>query len=123
MAKEQFQQELHAMLDSGSHDLAFRQVLEGLQELIERHSAVFTDISASYRLTAADSGISRAFELKRGQYRPLGEDEAADVTISGKEQHLLAVFHKKLNPAGALLTGKIKVKGSLAALNALAAYL
>lgn len=111
------------MLEEGSGNLTFRQVLDGLAGLIERYSAIFTDISASYRLTAADSGITRSFALKGGTYLPLGESEPVDVTITGKEQHLLAVFNKKLNPAGALLTGKIKVKGSLAALNALAAYL
>lgn len=123
MAKEHFQQELHAMLAEGSGSRSLDQVLDGLTALLRRHSSVFTGVTGSYRLTASDSGVNRAFALKDGQYQPLGDADAVDVTIIGKEEHLLAIFNKKLKPAGALLTGKLKVKGSLAALNTLAAYL
>jgi len=111
------------MLAEGSGNRPLSEVLDGLCGLLERYGSVFEEVTASYRLTAADSGTSRAFALKGGQYLPLGDNEPVDVTITGKEQHLLAIFNKQLNPAGALLTGKIKVKGSLAALNTLASYL
>ena len=112
MAKEQFQQELEAMLQKGSGDMSLAQVLNGLVELLIRHQDTFAGVTYRYRLSATDSATSRAFALEDGRYAPLDETAPVDVTILGKEQHLLAVFHKKLNPAGALLTGKIKVKGS-----------
>ena len=123
MAKEQFQQELHAMLAAGSGDRSLQQVLNGLCDLLVRHQDTFSAVTGSYRLTASDSGVTRAFALNNGVYRPLTDAEAVDVTIIGKEEHLLAIFNKQLKPAAALLTGKLKVKGSLAALNTLAAYL
>ncbi len=123
MAKEQFQQELENMLAAGSGSQSLAQVLDGLTALLQRHQDTFREVTNSYRLAASDSGVTRAFKLENGCYRPLGDAEPADVTITGKEQHLLAIFNKQLKPAAALLTGKLKVKGSLAALNTLAAYL
>ena len=123
MAKEQFQQELEMMLQQGSGDKNLAQVLDGLVELLIRHQDTFVGITYRYRLSATDSGTSRAFALVDGRYAPLDEAAPVDVTILGKEQHLLAIFNKQLKPAAALLTGKLKVKGSLAALNTLAAYL
>ncbi len=123
MAKEQFQQELTAMLEKGSGTLSLSQVLDGLTQLISRHGDTFQSVHNSYRLIASDSGVTRAFALENGQYRPLGDDENADVTITGKEQHLLAIFNKQLKPAMALLTGKLKVQGSMGALTTLASYL
>ena len=123
MAKEQFQQELEMMLQQGSGDKNLAQVLDGLVELLIRHQDTFVGVTYRYRLSATDSGTSRAFALVDGRYAPLDEAAPVDVTILGKEQHLLAIFNKQLKPAAALLTGKLKVKGSLAALNTLAAYL
>lgn len=123
MAKEQFQRELETMLQKGSGDMSLAQVLDGLVELLIRHQDTFAGVTYRYRLSATDSDTSRAFALEDGRYAPLDETAAVDVTILGKEQHLLAIFNKQLKPAAALLTGKLKVKGSLAALNTLAAYL
>ena len=123
MAKEQFQQELNALLEAGSGSSTLAELLEKLTGLIRQHEDTFRAVTASYRLTASDSGTTRAFALEGGAYRALTEGDATDVTITGKEQHLLAIFNKKLNPAMALLTGKIKVKGDLGALNTLASYL
>lgn len=123
MAKEQFQQELNAMLEKGSGSLSLAQVLDGLTELIGRHGDTFQKVTNSYRLIATDSGVARAFALENGHYQPLAENEPADVTITGKEQHLLAIFNKQLKPAMALLTGKLKVQGNMGALTTLASYL
>ena len=111
------------MLSQGSGDQTLAQVLDGLTDLLIRHADTFRGVTDSYRLAASDSGVSRAFALENGQYRTLSDQDDADVTITGKEQHLLAIFNKQLKPATALLTGKLKVKGSLAALNTLAAFL
>ena len=123
MSKTLFQQELEAMLAKGSGEMSLGQVLDSLTTLLICHEDTFRGVTNSYRLTASDSGVSRAFALEDGRYRPLTDSDATDVTITGKEQHLLAIFNKQLKPAAALLTGKLKVKGSLAALNTLAAYL
>lgn len=123
MAKEQFQQQLHAMLEAGSGSSTVAELLDTLTGLIRQHEDTFRSVTNSYRLAATDTGTTRAFALTGGVYRELADGEPADVTITGKEQHLLAVFNKKLNPAGALLTGKIKVKGDLGALTTLASYL
>ncbi|MBR4069271.1 MAG: SCP2 sterol-binding domain-containing protein [Clostridia bacterium] len=123
MAKEQFQQELKTMLEAGSGNSSITELLDKLTGLIRQHQDTFLAVTNSYRLTTTDSGITRAFALESGVYRELTDADTTDVTIIGKEQHLLAVFNKKLNPAMALLTGKIKVKGDLGALNTLASYL
>ena len=123
MAKEQFQQELEAMLQQGSGGMSLAQVLDGLVELLIRHQDTFAGVTYRYRLSATDSGVSRAFALEDGHYAPLDEAATVDVTILGKEQHLMAIFNKQLKPAAALLTGKLKVKGSIVALNTLAAFL
>lgn len=122
MAKEQFTQEWEAMLMGGSGSMPLQQVLEGLTALISRHPDTFAGISYSYRLIASDTGVSCAFMLENGLYAPLNEAADVDVTLSGKEQHLLAIFNRQLKPAAALLTGKLKVKGSLVALNTLTAF-
>lgn len=123
MAKEQFQQELKAMLEAGSGSSTLAELLDKLTGLIRQHEDTFRAVTGSYRLTASDSCVTRAFALEGGAYRVLTDGDATDVTIIGKEQHLLAIFNKKLNPAMAVLTGKIKVKGDLGALNTLASYL
>ncbi len=123
MAKEHFQQELHRMLEAGSGEQTLAQVLDGLIELLSRHEDTFAGVTGSYRLNASDSGTRRGAALADCHYRARDDAEAADVTITGKEKHLLAIINKQLSPAAALLTGKLKVKGSLAALNTLAAFL
>ncbi len=123
MSKTMFQQELEAMLAKGSGDMPLGQVLDNLSALLIRHEETFRGVTYSYRLSASDSDVTRAFSLVDGHYSPLGDSDATDVTVTAKEQHLLAIFNKQLKPASALLTGKLKVKGSLAALNTLAAFL
>ena len=123
MAKEQFQQDLEAMLTQGSGNRNLSQVLDGLIELLKRHEDTFTGVTYRYRLAASDTGVTRGFALEDGRYAPLDESAPVDVTILGKEEHLMAIFNKQLKPAKALLTGKLKVQGSLVALNTLAAFL
>jgi len=123
MAKEQFQQDLEAMLTQGSGNRNLSQVLDGLIELLKRHEDTFAGVTYRYRLAASDTGVTRGFALEDGRYAPLDESAPVDVTILGKEEHLLAIFNKQLKPAKALLTGKLKVQGSLVALNTLAAFL
>ena len=123
MAKEQFQQDLEAMLAQGSGSMNLSQVLDGLIELLKRHEDTFAGVTYRYRLAASDTGVTRGFALENGRYVPLAENESVDVTVLGKEEHLMAIFNKQLKPAIALLTGKLKVQGSLVALNTLAAFL
>ena len=123
MAKEQFQQDLEAMLTQGSGNRNLSQVLDGLIELLKRHEDTFAGVTYRYRLAASDTGVTRGFALEDGRYAPLDESAPVDVTILGKEEHLLAIFNKQLKPAKALFTGKLRVQGSLVALNTLAAFL
>ncbi len=123
MAKEQFQQDLEAMLQAGSGEKTLAQVLDGLIVLLIHHEDTFAGVTYRYRLLASDTGTSRAFALEDGKYAALSDTDEVDVTISAKEKTLLQIFNKEIKPAAALLTGKLKVKGSLAALNTLASFL
>ena len=94
MAKEQFQQELEAMLQKGSGDMSLAQVLDGLVELLIRHQDTFAGVTYRYRLSATDSATSRAFALEDGRYAPLDESAAVDVTILGKVTAVFRSYQK-----------------------------
>ena len=98
-------------------------LVPALYDVFRRNGDVLSGISASYRLVSTDTGFSGAFALDAGKFTELPPAEPVDVTITGKEAHLLAVFQRKMNPATAMLTRRVRVNGSKAALMQLAAFL
>lgn len=103
--------------------VSLSRLMEAIGGVLARHGDELQDITASYRLQSSDTEYIGGFALERGQYRLLGDQEEAEVTVIGKERDLLAVFQRKLSPMAALLRGKIKVKGNKGALIKLGEFL
>lgn len=98
-------------------------LIDGICSALERHPDALADVTYSYRLCASDSGFTKSFSLTNGRYAELGEADEADVTVTGTEQSLLSVLRRDVAPMSALVRGKIKVKGSKAALIRFAEFL
>lgn len=98
-------------------------LMEEICSILLRHPNDLKSITASYRLSATDTAYSLAFSLIAGHFALLTNEDTVDVSISGKEEDLLLVFHRKLSPMSALLRGKIKLQGSKSALLKLASFL
>lgn len=123
MAKADLQREIRALLAKADASMQLAPLLTELCELLARHPDALCAINSRYRLTATDTGVTRAFALEGGMYRSLADTEPVDVTVSGKEGDLLRVFRRELSPMAALLRGKIKVSGSKGALMQFAEFL
>jgi len=94
-----------------------------LCDVLQRNEESLADITYAYRLESTDTGYRCAFALDQGWFTTLAENDRVDVTVTGLEQNLLAIFQRKLNPAAALLLGKVKINGSKNALLKLASFL
>ena len=103
---------LYARADAGE---GLKGMVDGICQAIQSHAGELQGVTYSYRLHATDTGYWKAFSLVDGQYYEKTQADEADTVISGTEQNLLAVLQRKQNPMSALLRGKIKVKGSMAA--------
>ena len=110
------------MADAGA-GIPFERLMERFCAALRSHPEALGALSGSYRLQTLDTGFSLGFALSENSFRLLEANEKADVTISGKEQTLLSLVRRELHPAKALLTGKLTVKGSMAALNRFAQVL
>ena len=91
--------------------------------VLRDNGGALAGVTNAYRLRATDTGTTSAFALRDGIFAELTSADAVDVTVTGSEKNLLAIFQRKLNPATGLLLGKIKVQGSKAALLKLGAFL
>ncbi len=111
---------VYRMADSGT---SLSDLMRAIGDVLSRHPGELAGMTASYRLEASDTGYTVAFCLAAGQYRLLGDGDETDVTVIGKEQDLLQVFQRKISPLAALLRGKVKLKGSKAALIRLSEFL
>ena len=98
-------------------------LVPALCDVLRRNEVSLAELTYSYRLIASDTGYRYAFALNCGHLSELGESDPVDVTVTGLERNLLAVFQRKLNPAAAMLLGKIKLSGDRSALLKLAAFL
>jgi putative sterol carrier protein len=99
------------------------ELVPALYAVLKRNGESLSAITHTYRLTASDTGYTCAFALQSGTFATLEPNAPVDVTVNGREATLLAIFQRKLNPTFALVTGKIKLTGSKAALMQLAAFL
>ena len=118
-----FKQDIQAMYALAAQCDGLASLVPALCDVLRRNEASLTELTYSYRLAASDTGYRYAFALVQGRFAELEEGRAVDVTVTGLENNLLAVFQRKLNPAAALLLGKIKLNGDKAALLKLAAFL
>lgn len=116
-------QDIEAVYRMTEVGVSLSRLVEAIGGVLGRHGDELKDITATYRLQSSDTEYVGGFALDWGQYRLLGDQEEADVTVIGKEQDLLAVFQRKLSPMAALLRGKIKVKGNKGALLKLGEFL
>ena len=123
MSQATLKQDIDAMYKLADQCRTLTQLVPALCEVLKRHEQELSGVSYSYRLHATDTGFCGAFRLEKGRFTQLTDSEPMDVTISGSEANLLAVFQRKLNPAAALLFRKIKVNGSMAALTKMADFL
>jgi len=110
-------------VESQAGVLTLAEWADALCSVLAGHEAELKGITYSYRLRASDTSFERAFSLMDGRYADLNADVPADADVSGKEADLLLVFERKLPPLKALLTRKIKLKGSKAALIKLGDFL
>lgn len=96
-----------------------------LYGVLRRNKEALLGVTDSYRLTATDTGYQTAFALYNGEFHELSDTDTVpvDVTVSGAERNLLAVFQRKLNPMTGLLLHKLHVDGSKGALVKLASFL
>ncbi|MBE5800703.1 MAG: SCP2 sterol-binding domain-containing protein [Clostridiales bacterium] len=121
MSKETFQMEIRQLMDQGSGEMSLPQLLDQIIGIMTRNPDGMAGVTNRYRLCATDTGCTRSFSLQDGHYSELSAEDKVDVTISATEENLLALFNGKLNPAAAILKGKLKIQGSLGALTKLAA--
>jgi len=96
--------------------MALAEWVGALCAVLAGHEAELKGITYSYRLRAGDTGFEKAFSLTDGRYADLNAGVPVDADVSGREADLLKVFERKLPPLKALLTRKVKLKGSKAAL-------
>ena len=118
-----FRRDINALYARAEACDSLATLVPALYAVFRRNGDALEGISASYRLEATDTGFESAFSLTEGRFAELPPSGFTDVTISGREAHLLAVFQRKLSPVAAMLTRKVKVEGSKAALIQLAEFL
>lgn len=111
---------LYQQADVGA---SLQDMMKGICAALKNNQAELSGITWSYRLCASDTGYVCAFSLADGHYADKSEMDEADVIVTGKERDLLNVFQRKVAPMSAVLRGKIRVKGSTAALVRLAEFL
>ena len=114
---------IRQLMAEAGNGLSFEELMERFCEALRSHPEALGALSGSYRLQTSDTGFSLGFALGENSFRVLQAGEKADVTICGKEETLLALIHRELTPAKALLTRKLTVKGSMAALTKFAEVL
>ena len=123
MSEATFKQDINAMYRLADQVTSLDALVPSLCEVLRKHQEDLQGITYSYRLQATDTNYSAAFSLDNGAFSDLAPDAKTDVTITGLEKNLLSIFQRKLNPAMALMLGKVKLTGSKNALLKLAKFL
>ena len=118
-----FRQDIDSMYAFAAQCDRLSTLVPALCEVLRRNEDSLADVTYAYRLVASDTGYRFAFRLRNGQFSELGEADPVDVTVSGTEANLLAVFQRKLNPVTGMMLGKIRINGSKTALIKLTSFL
>ena len=123
MSKADLQRDLRALYREAGDGQTLPVLMDGVCAALARHPDALAGITGRYAVLAADTGYARAFALEDGIFSSLAPGAPVDVTVSGCEKDLLAVFRRELAPLAALLRGKIRVRGDRAALMRFAEFL
>ena len=122
MGKSELKTEIRALYQKANNE-TLEDLIDGICGALERNADAIADVTYSYRICASDTGFTRAFSVKQGKLTEMSEIDEADVTVTGTEANLLAVFRRQVSPMSAMLRGKIKIKGSMPALVRFAEFL
>ena len=109
MSKADLQRDIRALYRDADGGLDLPGLMDGVCAALARHPDALAGVSGRYAVLAADTGYARAFALEDGIFSSLAPGAPVDVTVSGCEKDLLAVFRRELAPLAALLRGKIRV--------------
>ena len=118
-----FKQDIESMYVFAAQCDSLSMLIPALSDVLRRNEDSLADVTYAYRLVASDTGYRFAFRLRNGHFSELMEADTVDVTVSGTEANLLAVFQRKLNPVSGMMLGKIRINGSKAALIKLTSFL
>ena len=118
-----FHQDIQSLVVLATRSKTLTELMPTLYDVLRRNEDSLIDVTYSYRLHATDTGYISTFSLSQGVFAQLDTQNNVDVTVTGKEERLLALFQRKLNPMTATLLGKIKITGNMAALMKLAPFL
>lgn len=123
MGKTELKNEIRELYKKAESGETLAGLVDGICAAISRHPDAIADVVYSYRICASDTCYTRAFSLNHGALTEMTEQDEADVTVTGTEANLLAVFRRQVSPMSAMLRGKVKVKGSMPALVRFAEFL
>ena len=115
--------DVQALRAQAARGATLEQLMKGVGEALKNHPEELTQITASYRFRANDTGMSYAFSLDGGRYRELEDGAPVSVSVSGSQENLMRIIRGETNPLKALLLGRVKIQGSKEALLALGAFL
>ena len=118
-----FKQDIDALCRFANQCKSLDALTPELGNVFLRNAGALAEVTYRYRMVGADTGYRFAFALDHGCYAVLTDTDAVDVTVTGAETNLLAIFQRKLNPVNALLFGKLKLNGNKTALVKLADFL
>ncbi len=118
-----FQQDIQQLYLLADTSATLADFMPSLTAVLARNGESLSGFSYTYRIVATDTEYRFAFALSQGQFSELSLSSPVDVTVSGKDIHLLSVFQRKLSPMKALLLGRVRVEGNQSALLQLAKFL
>lgn len=121
MPKQALRDDIRALLDGPARTAPLPRVLDDICATLARHPQALRGHNDRYRVRSGT--VCTSFALEDGVLRMLAPDDSVDVTLSGEEADLLRVFRREISPAAAMLRGKLKVQGSMAAVLRLAEFL
>jgi predicted lipid carrier protein YhbT len=121
--QDAFRRDIDAIYALAERSERLEELNPSLYAMLGRNEEALGGISYAYRLAATDTGYACAFALRDGRFAELGSGARVDVTVTGREANLLAVFQRRVSPVAAIALRRIRVEGSMAALMRLASFL
>lgn len=89
------------------------QALEGLSESADLESLKGVNATIVFDITGADGGIWTVKVDDGSVSIEEGRTPSADVTVAATSEDLIALIKGDLNPMGAFMQGRLKVKGDM----------
>jgi len=113
---EELKMDIQQVLASIDESFSFEELMERFCSVLASHPEALSALEGRYRLQTTDTGVHVGFALSASGFQALDASEPVDAVISGKEENLLQILRRELNPMAAMFTGKLSVKGSMQAL-------